>query len=316
MRLKRMLTVFCMTVGISALMIPATAKATDGLGQGKAIVTVLPAKNNTTAHVKIGPENLHAIVDGKESSIVGWTPLQGQNGDLELVILIDDSARAEIGLRLDDISRFIGELPADVKVAVGYMNAGRAVMKGPLSTDHSGVADQLSLPAGAPGANASPYFCLSDLAKNWPSKDNKARREVILITDGVDNYYPGYNTYDPYVQASIQDSIKAGLVVYSIYMPNRGRGAGYRSFVGQSLLTNVTGATGGYTYWDGSSRTPVSFRPYLDDIAKRLRNQYQLRFQFSSNGKSGLEHMKLKVDDRNVEVIAPQRFHVELPAAD
>jgi hypothetical protein len=316
MRLKRLLTVFCMTFGISAVMIPATAKATDDLGQGKAIVTVLPAKNNT-APVKIRPENLHAMVNGRESSIIGWTPLRGQNGDLELVVLIDDSARAEIGLRLDDISRFIGELPADVKVAIGYMNAGRAVMKGPLSTDHSRVADQLSIPAGAAGANASPYFCLSDLAKNWPSKDNQARREVILITDGVDNYYPGYSTYDPYVQASIQDSIKAGLVVYSIYMPNRGPGnPEYKSYVGQSLLADVTGATGGYAYWDGSSRTPVSFSPYLDDIAQRLRNQYQLKFQFRSNDKPGLEHMSLKVDDRKVEVIAPQRFQVEFPAAE
>ena len=93
------------------------------------------------------------------------------------------------------------------------MQNGRAVFSGPLTPNHATAAQQLHLPLGAPGADASPYFCLSDLAKRWPSNDRAARREVIMITDGVDYYHLQYDPEDPYVQAAIQDLVRANLVV-------------------------------------------------------------------------------------------------------
>jgi hypothetical protein len=311
MKIRKLLMAGCMTAGIFAMLLPAVADTNDNLAQGQAIVTVMPLRNKN-APANIPQSSLQALVNGKESAITGWTPLRGPDSNLELVILIDGSARAGIALQYDDIAKFIRHLPADVKVAVGYMNAGRAVLSGPLSSDHDLALDELRIPAGVAGSNASPYFCLSDLAKNWPSKDIGVRREVIMITDGVDNYYPGYNANDPYLQASIRDSIRAGLVVYSIYTPNRGQANNrqYQSFVGQSLLTEVTDATGGYTYWDGTDRNPVSLRHFFNDIAQRLQNQYQLRFQTRLNGKSELQSMRLKAADNEVEVFAPQRVHV------
>src|ERR1700734_3475486 len=73
-----------------------------------------------------------------------------------------------------------------------------------------------------PRYSSSPYFCLSDLAKNWPSADRSARREIIMITDGVDYYHLQYDPEDPYVQAAIDDSVRANLVVYSIYWRSTG----------------------------------------------------------------------------------------------
>lgn len=312
MQLRKILTIFCVIVGAAAITAPAFAKTTDDLGQGQAIVTVLPLENHDSP-VNISQNQLKATVNGKDSDIIDWKPLNGSNSDLELVIMIDGSTHPGIGLLLDDLAAFIRDLPAGAKVAVGYMDAGRTVLKGTLSTDRSQAIDALQIPSGTVGSNASPYFCLSDLAKKWPSDDARARREVIMITDGVDNYYPGYSPDDPYLQASIRDAIMARLVVFSIYMPNRGRmeDSWRASSVGQSLLTDVTGATGGYTYWDGGSRNPVSLRPYLTDIAQRLQNQYQLRFQSRLKGRTDLQRMRLKVVDGDmVEVFAPQRVHV------
>lgn len=314
MKLRKLLGIICITVGALALMAQTTAEAFDNMGQGQAIVTVLPLENKA-APENISKDHLQVKVNGKETGIVSWTPFRGLNSDLELVILIDDSAQAGIGLQVDDIAGFIQNLPDRVKVAVGYMNAGRAVLGKPLSTDRSQAVEELRIPAGVAGSNASPYFCLSDLAQNWPSDDLRARREVILITDGVDNYYPGYSSENPYLKASISDSIRANLVVYSIYMPNRGQSdkSGYMIDAGQSALTDVTSATGGYTYWDGSDRNPVSLNPYLDDIAQRLQNQYQLRFQSRIKGNSELQSMSLKVAYDGVEVFAPQRVNVSFP---
>ena len=44
-----------------------------------------------------------------------------------------------------------------------------------------------------------------------------------MVTDGVDNYNRRYDPEDPYVQAAINDSVRARLIVYSIYWTNAGR---------------------------------------------------------------------------------------------
>ena len=42
----------------------------------------------------------------------------------------------------------------------------------------------MRLPLGSTGASDSPYLSLISLLKGWP--ENKMRREVLMVTDGVD----------------------------------------------------------------------------------------------------------------------------------
>src|SRR5208283_3739972 len=124
----------------------------------------------------IPQDALHLKVDGKDSNITGWTQLRSPQSKVEMVVLIDDGARPSLGTQMNDIAKFIQGLPPDAQVAVAYMENGRAAFAGPLTADHGGVMKELHLPmAGMPGVSASPYFCLSDLAKNWPSNDAHAR---------------------------------------------------------------------------------------------------------------------------------------------
>jgi hypothetical protein len=167
-----------------------------------------------------------------------------------------------------------------------------------------------------PGANASPYFCLSWLAKHWPSNDPAARREVIMITNGVDYYDPQFDLEDPYVQSSIRDSLKAGLVVYSIYWQDTGlfNRTGYATNLGQDLLSEVAEATGGELYWIGYSN-PVSLTPYFDNFLLRLKNQYELGFNVPLRGKPQVETLKVKVAVPAVKVTAPRKAWVALAGA-
>lgn len=313
MLMKRRGMVLCMAVGMFTLIAPAFPEATKNQGQGHAIVTVLPKKDRE-APVNILQKDLQVKVNGKESSVTNWTPLRGPNSDLELVVLIDGSAGASLGRQLGDIGSFIQSLPANAKVAVGYMDAGRAVLDAPLSTNHDQVARGLRIPSGVAGSSGSPYFCLSDLAKHWPSTDHSARHEAVLITNGVDNYYTPFNPEDPYVQAAISDSVRAGLVVYSIYWRGRGRMSNSNSdgFEGQNLLAEVSQATGGVSYWEGTGE-PVSFSPYLDDIAWRLKNQYKLSFHSRLKGKPEVQSIELKAGDPAAEIYAPRRVFVSHP---
>ena len=142
---------------------------------------------------------------------------------MELVLLIDGGARTSLGTQFNEVETFVKEMPPNTRMAIAYMDNGRAAFSSQLSSNAADVLKGLHLSAGFPGSNASPYFCLSDLAKNWPSHDRTARRAVLMITDGVDNYERRYDPDDPYVDAAINDSVRAGMIVYSIYWKDMGR---------------------------------------------------------------------------------------------
>jgi hypothetical protein len=290
------------------LAVPAMAEAPATGGKGQAVVTILPKKSHEQ-QVHIEARDLEVKVNGGLSDVTGWTPLRGANSDLEVVVLIDGGASAGIGNQLGDVRSFLKGLPPDAKVALAYMENGRSAMAGPLSTDHAAVARELRLPSGIPGSNASPYFCLSDLAQHWPSTDAMARREVVMITNGVDEYGQPGDMQDQYVQSAIRDAVKSGLVVYSIYWSDRGQFGGANSGFGQSLMTEVTEATGGASYYTGMSN-PVSLQPYLQDIEWRLENQYRLSFASSLKGKPEVKRLALHVGGPAAKVVAPQQVYV------
>jgi hypothetical protein len=273
-------------------------------GQGQAVVTIL-SKHHTELAPNISQQDLGVKVDGKDSNITGWTPLRGAEDRLELVVLIDSSAH-NLGRQFDEIKHFVQSLPPNTQVGIGYMENGRAALAGPLSSDHAKVIENLHLPTGS---SASPYFCLSDLAKNWPSSERKARREVVLVTDGVDPYNRRFDFDDSYVQAATNDSVRAGLVVYTIYWNGRNGADSSASENstngGQSLLMLVSQATGGKSYGFAMGN-PVSFQPYLDDLALRLQNQYELSFDAPLDRKPAIESLKLKVNGFAAEVDSPQ----------
>ncbi len=301
------------TLGAGTLMMttPAFTADSGAGGQGQAVITVLPAHDQEVP-ANLLQQDLRIKVNGKDSTITNWIPLRGQNDQLELVVLIDSGARSSMGTQLGEMAKFIQGLPASAKVTVAYMQNGRAAMSGPLTTDHAQALKALHLPSGIPGQSASPYFCLSDLAKRWPSNDRGARREVVMITDGIDYYNPRYDPEDPYVQAAIADSVRSGLVVYSIYWQNRGRfdRSMYGTDAGQNLLLQVTQATGGNSYWQGYGN-PVSFAPYFKDLDRRLQNQYELSFSSDLKGKPEVQYMKLKVSGIAGKVDAPQQVLVD-----
>jgi len=293
---------------------PLVAQNEFNHGQGTAVVTVLSARQAPAP--AITESQLALKVNGKAATISGWERLEGSNAPIQFVVLIDDGARGSLGNQLGDIAQFINSLPPTAEAAVAYMRNGRADFAGPLSKDHAAVAKQLRVPSGSPGISGSPYFCLSDLAHHWPSQDPTARRVTLLITDGVDNYEIRYNPDDPYVQAAIHDSIRSKISVYSIYW--RSQGAFDRSWYaandGQSLLSQLTSASGGYSYWQGSGN-PVSLQPYFKDLGNRLDHQYGLSFTVPMPKGPGVESMQLQANGTSAKLVAPRQVYVGHPAA-
>jgi len=303
-----------MIVCIAAMLSAGCAVAQSGVqsGEGQAVVTVLPRQHSELAP-NISMQDLNIKVNGKESSVTGWTPFRAPDDRLELVILIQSPAR-NLGRQFDELGHFIQGLDPQTKAAIAYMDHGHAAFAAPLTADHAQVVKELQL---AVGSSASPYFCLSDLAKNWPSQERGVRREVLMVTDGVDPYNPRNDLDDTYVQAAINDAVRAGLVVYSIYWNGRGDAdptAGGSANASLSLLSTVTQATGGTSYGVGMSN-PVSFQPYLDDLARRLENQYRLSFSARLDRKPAVENLSLKLSGFAAQVDAPGQVFIESAGA-
>jgi len=309
------LAAIALTAGTLMAASPAFAQKNAQQGQGRAIVTVLPSAKNASAG-QISAQNLKLKVNGKESAVTSFNQLQESNSPVELVLLLDAGARSSLGTQFNDIQTFVKEMPPNTKMAIAYMQQGRAVFSSQLSSNAADVLKGLHLSSGIPGENASPYFCLSDLAKNWPSHDRTARREVVMITDGVDNYERRFDPDDPYVQTAINDSVRAGLVVYSIYWKNTGRinNTNYETNAGQNLLLLVTQATGGNSYWQGLGN-PVSMQPFFQDLRRRLNNQYEVSFTAPSNGKPEIKSLKLDLHVPSAKVAAPQQVLVTGPVS-
>lgn len=303
------------TIGVAALALMTAVPffgQGEKQGQGQVVVTILPKKDGT-ALPEISPESMKLKVNGKETNITNVVAPKDA-GNIELVLLFDSSLRTSLGTQLGEIEKFIRTLPPNAKLAVAYMEFGRAKFATPFTTDRDKAVKALHLPSGTPGSSGSPYFCISDLAKSWPQNEGPARREVLMVTDGVDDYNPRYDPEDPYVQAAIRDSVRAGIVLYSLYWHDQGRFSrtGYANNAGQNLMVQVTEATGGKNFWSGFGN-PVSFEPYLEELTRRLRNQYELSFVTPFSGKPGVEQIRLKVNVSGAEVASPQQVFISRP---
>src|ERR1700677_632537 len=91
-----------MAAGSLFAAIPALAADNNGQQQGQAVVTVLSGSEIPGG---IPQAALQLKVDGKNSTVTGWSLLRGPESTVELVVLIDDGARASLGLQMSDIAK-------------------------------------------------------------------------------------------------------------------------------------------------------------------------------------------------------------------
>jgi hypothetical protein len=297
--------VMAICFAMPGLVRPLTGQETS---TGRAVVTV---NSKAAEDVTTVPRQTMSVFENRKlQDVTGWVPLRGERSGLQLVVLMDDSSGGNLGLQLNDIKTFLAGLPPTTQVAIGYMRNGTPNLVQNFTGDHAQAAKALRLPAGIGGSNGSPYFCLSDLVKHWPGGDSNVRREVIMVTDGVDRYSGArFDPENPYVRAATSDAQKAGVIVYSIYY--RGAGRLDRSALvtdgGQNYLTQVSGDTGGKVYLEGFGN-PVSFAPFLSDIQRKLQNQYELTFV--STAKPGLQNIRVKTSQPNTTLQWPARIPI------
>ena len=133
-----------------------------------------------------------------------------------------------------------------------------------------------------------------------------------MVSDGIDRYYESSDLQDPYLAAAIEDAQRAGVVVFVIYTRAAGhyRHSYWRTFWGQVYLSRVADETGGESYYIGFTGAPVTFVPYLDDLAERLTHQYLLMFSAKPQKNNGLQPVKVVTEVPNAELVSANRVYV------
>lgn len=296
-----------------AALIPGMAASSPDTGgvPAQMVITVQPAHRNSGPAESLRASEVALLEGNRPVPVVGLDRLTGDLADMQLFVLLDDATRSSsLGIQLPDLKTFIQSLPPTTQVAVGYMRNGTFALAQAFTADHRQAANALRLPMSIPGENGSPYFALSDLVKHWPSKQPTGRRAVLMLTDGVDRYYPDrWIMDDPYVDAAIEDALKSGVTVYPIYLRGAGfygRGAVATNFA-QSRLLEVSQETGGYAYFQGF-RDPVNIAPFLSDLKGRFDNQYRVTFE--ALNEHGVQTVKLRTELPGLKVEGPSRIYL------
>jgi hypothetical protein len=291
------------------------------------------AGSAATAHVVVTAETVRGdappaaltakdvqLKSGKTTlKVAGFLPAQGDNAGLQLFIAIDDTCTTDLGVLLSDIRSFVQAQPKTTVVGVGYMSNAQVQIVQNFTEDKDAAAKAIRLPLGQLSSMDSPYLSLQALLKGWPV--SKLRREVVIITDGIDRLrnYGGFggggfgargsiNSFanqSPDVDSTSRAAQRAGVIVYSIYA--QGVGSAGRSFweasVGQSGISQISDETGGESFILGVQNVP-SFQPYFNTIQKMLNNQYFLIFNVEPLKKADLRPIKATTEIPNTEIVS------------
>jgi hypothetical protein len=247
----------------------------------------------------------------REQRPITEVKLAGQNGaGMQLLLLIDDSARSSFGTQIQGLKQFVSALPATTEIGIGYMRNGTNQMACDFTRNHQEAANSIRLAMGAPGADVSPYDSISEAIKKWP-QSKVERRQIIVISSGIEALGGGYALDNPYVNHAIEDAQKAGTVVYAIYNPSAGmRGRFFwRSMWGQSFLSQLADETGGEAY-NINMGEPVSLDPFLKDMQTRMMHQYIVTFSAKPENRPGLRRIKVALKEHDGRLAYPSRVFV------
>lgn len=280
------------------------------------------------------PENVQLKQGKTPLKIDHLIPARGENAALQFFVLIDDTCDTGIGNSLNDIRDFINAQPATTVVGVAYMSNATIQIVQNFTADHAAAAKAVRLPRGNLSSMDSPYLSLISLIKGWP--EQKVRREVLMVTDGIDRlrgertsrtqYQPNYGgayrnapisspvsmpTLSVDADSASAASQRYGVIVHGIYATGVGR-AGRNAWevqLGQAGVAKVSEESGG-EYFSLGTQNLVSFKPSLDRLQQVLNNQYYLVFQATPKKKSALQPVNISTSLADVEIAAADNVWV------
>src|SRR5216683_3197010 len=273
-------------------------------GPGTVTMMVTAVGKKDTSPPLVTKDDVQLYLKKERTQIADWK----HDGKLYLAVLIDDSLDTGIANQWGDLKAFFAGQPDTTYISVAYARNGTAMLVQDFTNDHELVAKALRLPLGSGGAFTSPYLALLDLMKRWPSSAD--RRSILFFSSGIDYFRGDFWTRPVDLDSTISHAQKQNINIWTIYAPDAGHRA--RGFFlisrAQSYLSQLSDETGAESYYLGTGE-PVTFKPYFDELALHLSNQYLLTFKASGGAKGRFQRVKVHTELPHVEFLAaPQAF--------
>jgi hypothetical protein len=290
-------------VFLGALLLSLTGFAnaqTSSSGSGTVTFTVTAVGKKQEAP-PIGKDDVQLFQGKERKQIADWK----KGDELYLAILIDSAIDQTSGGQWDYLKEFINAQPANTFIALGYLQNNTTLVAQDFTQNKELVNKALRIPIGTAALGSSPYLSIIDMLKRWPNTG--PRRSIIVITSGIDYFRgPGSGPIYPDTDPLIQRAERQNTNIWSIYYPSAGhRGrAFFLVNTAQINIDKMSEETGAESYFLGYG-TPVSIKPYLDEISTHLNNQYLLTFAGSGGSKGKFQSIKVKTELPDVEFVAP-----------
>ena len=295
--------------GALILAFGASVTSAVAAGSGAVNLTVTAVGKKDISAPIITKDEVQFFLNKERTQIADW-----KHGEkLYLAVVIDDSLESGIANQWSDLKQFFAAQPDSTYISVAYARNGTAMLVQDFTNDHELAAKALRLPLGGGGAFSSPYLALLDLMKRWPSS-SADRRSILLFSSGIDYFHGGFGMTSPDLDSTIERAQKQNINIWTIYAPDAGhRGRGFfLTSRAQSNLSQLSDETGAESYFLGTG-APVSLKPYFDEIAIHLSNQYLLSFKGTGGAKARFERARVSTELNHVEFLAASQ--VFLPAA-
>ena len=291
---------------VSTFLFSSTVSAETKSVAGNVTFTVTAVGKKDADVSNIGRDDVQ-LFQGKERKQIGdW-----RKGDsLFLAILIDDSLDTSLGGQLEYLKEFIMSQPPATSILVGYISNNGTRVAQDFTSDHDLAAKALRLPIGIGALGSSPYLGAIDLLKRWP--ETGPRRSIILVTSGID-FFRGSSlgAFYPDLDSVISRAQRQNTNIWSIYFPSASHRS--RSFYlgnyAQNNMEKLAQDTGAESYYLGTG-TPVSIKPYLEEITGHLNNQYLLTFGGTGGQKGRFVSVRVRTELKDVEFFTPASVFV------
>ncbi len=279
--------------------------------QSKAAASGTATFTVTAVSKKEGPppvtkDNVQFFAGKERKQIVDWK----RDENLFLAILIDDSIENEAASQWSDLKAFIMNQPATTHIALGYIRDNETQVAQDFTTDRELAAKALRMPMGVGAIGSSPYLGVMDMLKRWPQTG--PRRSILLISSGIDYFRgPRFGPYYPDLDGVIERAERQNTNIWSIYYPSAGHiGRGfYYVMYSQNNLGKLSDDTGAESFYLMTG-TPVTLKPYFDELAMHLNNQYLLTFAGSGGSKGKYQGVKVKSGVPEVEFLVPASAYI------
>lgn len=264
-------------------------------------ITIISKKELKKKNIEEVPEvgEISVKENGEEQTIISIRSVS--ESPLSLAILIQEDLSSLVNLELKSLGDFIKRLPKGSRVMVAYIRGGSVIIRQRFTEDLDKAAKSLTVvsPNLLPTAN-SIFQSVEDVTKRFDALPS-GRRAMLLISDGLDaSIISSTSLQSVDLDRAVTKAQQRSVAIYSFYAAGGlvDRLDRQQVLAGQSLLLRLCEETGGRAFFSGFS-TPVSFKPFFQELAFTLERQFVLSY-ISTNMKKG--YYKIEVTSTNPEV--------------